>query len=173
MHDWLKKIEKFKSEAHTIFGVQENAKSRIVTLSESYESLNDLNVKQDDLFRQAFTCLEKECYRAAHVMAWAAFMDFLEEKIYEDGGVRVKNARPSWIASSPEELRETINEFQIVGTLQILGLCVKSERKALQGLLNKRNKCAHPTDYFPQLNDTLGYITELLSRVESLKKKSL
>ena len=173
MQDWLEKIEKFKSAAHLILGVQESSKSRIVVLSDSYDSLKDLNVKQDDLFRQAFTCLEKECFRAAHVMAWAAFMDFLEEKLFEDGGVKIKLARPNWNIHSPEDLRETANEFQIIDTLEIVALCVKSERKALHGLLNKRNECAHPTDYFPQLNDTLGYITELLSRVAALKKKTL
>ena len=173
MQDWLDKVEEFKSAAHKILGVHENSKSRIIALSTSYESLKDLNVKQDDLFRQAFTCLEKECFRAAHVMAWAAFMDFIEEKLFEDGGKKISTIRPAWKVGSIEDLRENSNEFQIIETLEVIGLCVKSERKALQGLLNKRNECAHPTDYFPGLNDTLGYITELILRVQALKKKSL
>ncbi len=173
MQDWLGKIEKFKSASHKIFGTQEDSKSRIFNLNSSYESLKNLNVKQDDLFRQAFTCVEKECYRAAHVMAWAAFMDFIEEKLFEDGGTKLRVLRPNWTCSSVEDLRENIVEYQIIETLETIGLCAKSERKALHGLLNKRNECAHPTDYFPGLNDTLGYISELLSRVETLKKKSV
>lgn len=173
MQDWLNKAEKFKAAAHKILGIHEDSKSRIIALSSSYESLANLNVKQEDLFRQAFTCLEKECFRAAHVMAWAAFMDFVEEKLFEDGGKKLRTERSAWKANSIEDLRENVNEFQIVEVLEIVGLCVKSERKALHGLLNKRNECAHPTDYFPGLNDSLGYITELISRAEALKKKKV
>jgi hypothetical protein len=54
-----------------------------------------------------------------------------------------------------------------------LGLTRKNEVKALQGLLNKRNECAHPSNYFPQLNDTLGYISELLQRIATLQPKKL
>ena len=169
----LKKKKLFEDAAHQILGAHEDSKSRIVTLNSSYKELSLLNLKQDDLFRQAFTCIEKECYRAAHVMSWAAFMDFLEEKIFEDGGTKLNNERPNWSARNPEDIREEINEYQIVEVLRSLGLCTKSEMKGLHGLLNKRNECAHPTDYYPGLNDTLGYISEILKRAGTLKKKSL
>jgi hypothetical protein len=42
--------------------------------------------------------------------------------------------------------------------------------KALHGLLNRRNECAHPSEYFPDLNQTLGYVSELFSRIEWLQK---
>ncbi len=173
MQDWIKKVEEFKSSAHKILGVHEESSSRIVSLRASYVSLKNLNLKQDDLFKQAFTCLEKGCFRAAHVMAWAAFMDFLEEKFFEDAGVKLRVTRPTWKANSVDDLREGITEFQIIDTTELVGLCTKSEKKALHGLLNKRNECAHPTDYFPGLNETLGYITEIFSRIESLVKKSV
>lgn len=173
MQNWLIKTEKFKSVVHKILGVHENSKSRIIALSSSYENLNALNLKQDDLFRQAFTCLERECFRASHVMAWAAFMDFIEEKLFEDKGKKLRSLRPSWKASSSEELRENVNEYQIIDILENVGLCVKSEKKALHGLLNKRNECAHPSEYFPGLNDGLGYITELINRINTLKQKNI
>jgi hypothetical protein len=53
------------------------------------------------------------------------------------------------------------------------GLCEKSERKALLGVLNKRNECAHPSDFYPGLNESLGYFSELLKRIETLRKKTL
>ena len=173
MQDWLNKVEQFKLAAHRALGFHEDSKSRIISLSTSYETLKNLNVKQDDLFRQAFTCLERDCFRAAHVMAWAAFMDFIEGKLFEDGGRKLKALRSAWKVGSVDELRESVNEYQIVEVLEVVGLCLKSERKAIHGLLNKRNECAHPTDYFPGLNDTLGYITELVSRVQTLKKRHL
>jgi hypothetical protein len=45
--------------------------------------------------------------------------------------------------------------------------------KALHGLLNKRNECAHPSDFYPDMNGSLGYISELLSRVATLQTKTL
>lgn len=173
MQNWLNKTEKFKSVAHKILEIHEDSKSRIIALSSSYENLSGLNIKQDDLFRQAFTCLERECFRASHVMAWAAFMDFIEEKIFEDDGKKIRALRPLWKASSPEEVRENVNEYQIIDSLDSIGLCVKSEKKALHGLLNKRNECAHPSEYFPGLNDGLGYISELLNRINTLKNKKI
>ena len=43
--------------------------------------------------------------------------------------------------------------------------------KALHGLLNRRNECAHPSDYFPDLNETLGYLSELFQRIEYLERR--
>ncbi len=171
--EWFKKAKGFEVEAHKIFGTQEDSKSRIVTLRSSYQTLANLNLKQDDLFRQALTCLEKECYRAAHVMAWAAFMDFLENKLTEDGCKKLNKIRPKWKIKNIDDLRETITEYQIIESVFLLNLCTKSETKALQGLLNKRNECAHPTDYYPGLNETLGFLSEVLSRTTVLKNKKL
>jgi hypothetical protein len=44
--------------------------------------------------------------------------------------------------------------------------------KALHGLLNRRNECAHPSDYFPNFNETLGYLAELFQRVAFLQNKA-
>ncbi len=46
-----------------------------------------------------------------------------------------------------------------------------SEEKALKGLLTERNECAHPSDYEPDLNETLGYVSKVLKRVWSLQKQ--
>ena len=123
--------------------------------------------------KQALRCVEQRLFRAAHVMAWAAFMDFLEEKLASDGLAKVRAARPAWKAHSVEELREHQPEYQIVEVTQAVGLCGKSEAKALLGLLNGRNECAHPSSYYPQLNETLGYISQLLQRIATLAPKSV
>jgi hypothetical protein len=98
-------------------------------------------------------------------------MDFLEELIASDGFVALRVVRPKWSLDSLDELRETVSEFQIIDACKPIGLCTKSQVKALQGLLNKRNECAHPSDYYPALNDTLGFISEVLQRIESLRNK--
>ena len=171
----LAKTRAFEKEAHAILATQEASASRVVILSESYEKLTRLSIKQDELFRQALRCVEQELFRAAHVLAWAGFMDFLEEKLASDGLVKLRAAYPAWSANAAtiEELREAVVEFQLIEAAKKLGLCTKTEMKAMHGLLNKRNECAHPSDFYPDMNGSLGYISELLSRIGMLQGKSL
>jgi hypothetical protein len=171
----LAKAKKFEQEAHAILARHESSSSsRVIVLENSYKRLTALSLKQDELFRQALRCIEHELYRAAHVLAWAGFMDLLEEKLGSDGLAKLKAARPAWKnTSSMEEIREYHAEFQLIEVAHIVGLCTKNQTKALQGLLNKRNECAHPSYFFPDLNDTLGYISELLTRIDTLRTKTL
>lgn len=169
----LGKARAFEREAHSILAVHEAAPSRLVLLEETYKKLTALSLHQDDLLRQALRCIENELYRAAHVMAWAAFMDFLEEKLASDNLVKLRALRPAWKASSVEELRENVVEHQLVDAARDLGLLGKNEAKAFQGMLSKRNECAHPSNYFPGLNETLGYVAELLNRIGQLQPRSL
>lgn len=169
----LSRVHAFEREAHRILSVHEAAPSRLVLLEDTYKKLGALSLHQDELLRQALRCIENELYRASHVMAWAGFMDFLEEKISSDGLVKLRGLRPSWKASSLEELRENVVEYQLIDAARDLGLCGKTEAKAMQGLLSKRNECAHPSPYFPGLNETLGYVSELLNRINQLRPRTL
>jgi hypothetical protein len=164
----------FIAEAHKILGVHEAAQqSRVAQLDETYRRLTLLNLRQDDLMRQALRCAELGLYRAAHVMAWAAFMDYLEQKLASDGLARLRAERPRWEGKTIEEMREHVPERQLVEVTKPLGLCTKNEMQALVSLLNRRNESAHPSDYYPGLNETLGYISETLQRLERLAPKSL
>lgn len=171
--DSMERALAFKRAAHAMLAVHETSSSRVVVLSDSYAQLSRLNLKQDDLMRQALRCVEEGVYRAAHVMAWAAYMDFLEERLASDGLVKLKAAYPNWKGVDIEEMREYVPEHQLIEAAHKLGLCSKNQKKALQGLLNKRNECAHPSTYYPALNDTLGYISELLQRIGQLAGKTL
>lgn len=167
------KVQVFEKEAHKILGKHETAPSRIILLDKTYTKLSGLSLQQDDLFRQALRCVENELFRAAHVMAWAGFMDFLEEKLALEGFKALKSIRPKWSFTGVEDLREHVPEYQLIEASQALGLCTNKEKKALLGLLNKRNECAHPGDYSPGLNESLGFISELLRRIHALKGKTL
>jgi hypothetical protein len=169
----LRNSKAFAAEAHAILGRHESSPSRVFLLEDSYRKLTALTLKQDDLMRQALRCMEKELYRASHVMAWAGFMDFLEEKLGSDGFVKLRAHRAKWVFANVIELRESVVEYQIIDAAWDVGLCEKSEAKALQGLLNKRNECAHPSDFYPGLNETVGYFSEILQRIETLRKKTL
>ena len=169
----LDRARAFEREAHQVLSVHESTPSRIVLLENTYKRLTALSVRQDELLRQALRCIENELFRSAHVMAWAGFMDFLEEKLASDGLKKLRAIRPGWKVATVEELRETVVEFQLIEATRDLGLCTKTEMKALHGLLNKRNECAHPSDYFPSLNESLGYVSEILQRIGQLQPKSV
>lgn len=172
LRELVQRVLAFESEAHQVLAVHETAQSRLVILEDTYKTLATLSLVQDELFRQALRCAENGLFRAAHVMAWAAFMDFLQEKLGADGLKKLKQIRPSWSVKTVEELRETVVEHQIVEAAKELGLCSKSEMKSLHGLLSKRNECAHPSAYYPALNETIGYISELLQRLANIDARA-
>jgi len=105
------------------------------------------------------------------VLAWAALMDFLEGKLAKDNFVGLNKVRDKWKIRSVDDLRETRSDFQIIGVVQSLEFCTKGEEKALKALLTERNECAHPSDYEPDLNETLGYVSKVLKRIGSLQKR--
>ncbi len=167
-------VRDFERQAHALLAIHESAsRSRVFVLDKTYQDLGALNLRQDDLMKQALRCTEEGLYRAAHVMAWAAFMDYLEEKLQSDGLVKVKASRPAWKGLDIAEMREHVPEAQLVDVTAVIGLCTKNEAKALTGLLNRRNECGHPSNYYPQLNETLGYIAELMQRIKILEPKTL
>jgi ribosomal protein S18 len=168
------RVLKFEEDAHRILGKYETSPSRIVELAKTYNDLNGLSIQQDELFRQSLRCVENQLYRAAHVMSWAGFMDFLEQKIVSDGFKKLHSAYSAWSKyKTIEDLREYVSEYQIIEAARNIGLCTKSQTKALQGLLNKRNECAHPSSYYPNLNESLGYISELLQRINQLQNVNI
>ena len=167
------RAQAFISEAHSVLGVHEQADSRVVHLRKTYDDLTKLNITQDELFRQALRCAESGLFRASHVMGWAAFMDYLQQRLCEDGCTALNSHRPKWAIKDVEHLKEKVNEFQLVDVAREANLCSKSQGKGLHGLLNKRNECAHPSDFFPGINETLGYLSELLTRIDQISARSL
>ncbi|MCB2177202.1 MAG: hypothetical protein KQH57_15435 [Actinomycetales bacterium] len=143
-----------------------------MTLTESYEKLTTLNLKQDRLFREALQCAEHSLYRSAHVTSFAALMDFVHEWIAADParlGV-IQTNYPAWGITQASDFREQ-KDYTLFEVLKKQDLISNSMMKALQGLLAKRNECAHPEDYEPSINDTLGYLDEMMKRIAALAAK--
>jgi len=163
----------FAAEAHALLSKHEASASRVVVLSDTYDHLAKFSLAQDELFREALHCAEHGLYRPAHVMAWAGFMDFIHHKVFEDGGTKLSQNYPKWQAATPEELREEVTDYQVVEACRKVGLCSKTEMKAVHALLNKRNECAHPSTFFPGINETLGFISEVLQRLGTMRVRKL
>lgn len=166
--DLLASIDAFRSEAEEILGFSEYSVHRIADVSRSYSELDKLTAIQADMLRQALRCVEVGVFRGAHVLAWASLADYAQSLASRDGFNAINARYPKWSLHSIEDLRDNVGEFQLIESLHSVKLVTKSEKKALQGLLNKRNECAHPTDYFPDFNQSLGYVAECIARLESL-----
>lgn len=172
LNEVLERIATFRKVSSAALARVETSPARLITVEKSYNRIAGLSIKQDDLFRQALRCVENGLFKATHVMAWAAFMDFLHEKLAEDGLVKLQKARPNWKLTVLEDLREQ-SDFHLIEAARDIGFLRKTEQKALQGLLNRRNECAHPEDFYPGLNESLGYLSELIGRIETLKARKL
>jgi len=170
----LERVALFESEAHDLLEKHEDAhRSRVIKLGSVVKQLSSLNIKQEGLFRQAIQCSETGIYLAAHVMAWAALMDLYEERLASDGLRSLRGAYPKWPASSLEDLRENVNEFQLIDAGKQLGLLTKSQQKSMHGHLHTRNQAAHPTGFDPGINETLGYVESLIKLAKALEGKTL
>ncbi len=165
------RINSFVDEAHKILSLHESAPSRTVLLDQTYKELERLSLAQDELLRQALRCVENNLYRSAHILAWTSFMDLMENILSSDNFVKLKSVRPRWNVGSLDELREEVTEFQIIEACKELKLINRSEMRVLHGFLSKRNLCAHPSDFFPDYNQTLGYMADILSMIKNMQKK--
>lgn len=166
-----KRVIRFEAEAHKLLGAYEGSASRIVDARKSLDRVSALSVKQDDMLAQAVRCVEVQVFRAAHVLAFAAFVDYLHEIAARDNFVTLNAARPKWDIKSVEELRENHADYNFIEALEASNLIGKTERKVFHGLLARRNECAHPSDVYPDMNQSLGYLSEIIGRAETLKKR--
>jgi hypothetical protein len=164
--DWAASVQ---DDLSKLLAMRETSTHRVMTVTESYEKLAKLNIKQDKLFREALQCAENGLYRSAHVTSFAALMDFIHEWIAADTArlTIIQTNYPLWNIRQAADFREQ-KDYTIFEVLKKQSLITNPMTKALQGLLAKRNECAHPEDYEPGINDTLGYLDEMMKRIAAL-----
>lgn len=156
-------------EANGVLGSYEATPARVFHVTTTRQQLVILNLRQSELFEEALGAIEASLNRPAIVMAWAGFMDFIEEGLNQDALAGVHNARPDWRKYILlGDLRDNVTEYALLEVARSLRLLTKSELKALHGLLAKRNECAHPSGYQPNVNEALGYVSELLNRIPTI-----
>lgn len=154
-------------EVRSILSTYESSPARVITLEKSYADLESLSLAQDELFREALRAVEQGLFRAAHVLAWAGFTDWLHHLLADHHLKAIQEAVPKWKIKKAEDFREH-SDFQVIEAGKSAKVYVDSTKRSLHGLLDRRNECAHPSDYYPDLNMALGYITDLLDRTKRM-----
>jgi hypothetical protein len=173
VEDIVRRAAAFEAAAHAVFSSFDSSPSRVVELIDARKQLAILNLKQNELMRDALRAIELDLLRPAIVMSWAAFIDFIEEKLASDGLIAVHAKRPAWAKyASMDDLKESISEYQLVEVAKDTKVITKAEMKALHGLLSKRNECAHPTGYTPKLSEAIGFAAEILNRMPTIDQRS-
>lgn len=162
--EWVRLARHAERTAHKILSHHEQAASRVVILEDLVKRLAGAPVDVQDFFHEAITCLEQGVYRSAIVMAWAGQFHVLAETLYHSFEERIRKERPKWEFRDLSELKENVNEFQILEVAKTVGFISKSEMKILQGHLSTRNQCAHPTLYRPSRNTAIGFVDEAIQR---------
>ena len=59
---------------------------------------------------------------------------------------------------------ESYNEFQLIEAMKEVKIISKAEMRQFHGLLAQRNQCAHPTRYQPDMNEALGFVSQVLNQ---------
>jgi hypothetical protein len=163
----LARVTDLEADAKAILATHEASSTRVITLEASYAKLDTLSLAQDELFRESLRAVQNELFRAAHVLAWAGFIDFLHDLLVTTHLRALATARPKWTVAAAEDLRE-YSDFQVIEAGKAASAYANTMMRTLQGLLSRRNECAHPSEYFPDLNMTLGYISDLVDRIKRL-----
>ncbi|MEV7458632.1 hypothetical protein ACF1BR_13610 [Streptomyces rubiginosohelvolus] len=166
--DWAANTQ---DDLRRLLAKSETSTHRVMTVTESYDKLTKLNIKQDKLFRESLQCAEHGLYRSAHVTSFAALMDFIHEWIANEPTRLsvIQSSYPAWNIKQAADFREQ-KDHTLFEVMKKQSFITNGAMKALQGLLAKRNECAHPEDYEPGINDTLGYLDEVMKRIGALQK---
>ncbi len=170
LEEIVDRIGLLKRDIDSLVGRHESSPVRVFELQETIRNLKKLTLKQQTMLDEAVTCLQHETYRGAHVLSWAAMADYLETWLVSDKK-KLADLYPDWNTETLEKLRESSNEFKIISALRKCDCIGKDEEQVLQGLLKRRNLCAHPTDYKPDLNMSVGYLSELKHWFETFEKR--
>ena len=151
-------ILRFNEATDDILSKYELSPKRAIVIEQTYRKLNALNSKQEELIRESLKSIEVKLFRASVVLAWSAFIDYLEDLLL----------RKVHTSMTKEKLQDTFNDSNIIDQLKSKDFLTTIQERSIRALLYKRNECAHPNSYNPDINQTLGYVSEIITRLGAL-----
>lgn len=118
---------------------------------------------------EAVKCLNAGAFRAAIVFLWSGAIRILQKRMLNCGKMHVNSSLRRHDANSRGIRR--IDDFAYIRdavTLQAaqdLGILDKSQKGALEEALNLRNRCGHPSKYWPGRQRVAGFIEDVVGIV--------
>ena len=155
--EWLKEHNKVQARIEVLLPMR----GRLDRLS--------LEQQQRELLKDSIRAAEADLFSAAHVLAWSGFTGFFYKPFTVDA---IQAEHPDWEMRKIDNLLR-FKDYQLIEAgWKELGLYNRGNEKTLQGLLNDRNRCAHGSGYFPDLNETWAFLKKLFDMIEYLQKQS-
>jgi len=125
-----------------------------------------LEQQQRELLKDSIRAAEADLFSAAHVLAWSGFTGFFYKPFTVDA---IQAEHPDWEMRKIDNLLR-FKDYQLIEAgWKELGFYNRGTEKTLQGLLNDRNRCAHGSGYFPDLNETWAFLKKLFDMIEYLQ----
>ena len=160
--DWATRAINARRAAHRALARHERAASRVVLLEDLSKSLSGTPVDLQDYFSEAISCLERQLYRSAIVLAWADYFHVFSETLFRKHEAEIRTARPKWGFKDLLELREAVGESHLLIVAKDVKFISKAQLRIFDGQLSQRNQCAHPTLYRPSMNEAIGYVDTMI-----------
>jgi hypothetical protein len=151
------------ASARQLLAEYEVARGRIEVFEPIGKRLEALSLEHGVLFRESLRAARAGLFRASIVLAWSDFAEYLSRLISVNSGVQDD-------ASASEDYQPR-RDARLVNTGKTLRLYGETTRKTLEGLLNDRHQCAHPTPYDPGVRETEVFLTRLIGVMEDLQKR--
>jgi hypothetical protein len=164
--EFLKTVVTLETDSRHLLLTYELIQSRVKSLEPILERLDELNLEQSLLLHESVLAAQAGLFRASHVLAWIDFSDYLSKLVAPDTG---SNSSPDSVDDEPRRPKD----IALINIGRRLRLYNEATKKVLEGLLNDRNQCAHPSEYNPNLNDTMTFLGRLIGVMEALGKQPI
>ncbi len=163
-------LQDLREEHLRIASRAQASRSRAASIEVTLRGIQALSARQDELLKESAMAAHYGLYRSAHVAAFAALVDAVHQRAHRLGLLSAIQAkRAKWTVASVDDLQE-YSDFQVSEVCKEVGAISRSQLKSFHGLLHRRNQCAHPSDYTPSLDETLGFMSETLKLIEAWGK---
>lgn len=163
LKDWVERTENARSVAHEMLAFHEGSRSRVYTLNDARAKLNSAPNEVMQSFNDSVLCLENELFKPAYVMAWSGFFFQFSSKFWEVREPQIKGY-DSWRKKKPSSAVDLFErgDSDVLEAALRLGFIDPKRKKELDGYLQLRNNCAHPSKFKPNFNKSLGFVDSLI-----------
>jgi hypothetical protein len=167
--EFAAEVAALKRDHLALLSAVQRSKARAATVEATLAAIRTLSPRQSDLLTEAAMAVKYQLNRSAIVAACAAVVDALHQRVARKGHLASLATARKWRLATVDDLQDYA-DFQVAEAAKDATTISKAQMKSVQGLIHRRNQCAHPTGYSPTLDEALGFISESLSLIGDFDK---
>lgn len=132
-------------------GLQRSSPQVANALGSLRGSIAGLSPETVNFLREAVTCLETGCYRAAVIMSWVAAIHILQSHVVQSYlasfNAEASRRDKNWRNAKDEDDLSLLGENEFLDICSKVGAIQKNIKAELKICLDRRNGCGHPNSY--------------------------